>query len=58
MMRMVGSGISASYSGTCREQLILYLGLVKPLLFAAFAEFADFRNRKKPQYFQQLRGAG
>jgi hypothetical protein len=43
---------------TRREQLILFLGLAKPLLFADLAELADLRNRKKAQQFQQLRGAG
>jgi len=28
-------------SGTRREQLILILGLAKPLLFAVYADFAD-----------------
>jgi hypothetical protein len=34
------------------------LGLVKPLLFADLAEFADLGNRQKGEQFQQLRGAG
>jgi len=31
-------------SGTRREQLILILGLAKPLLFAVYADFADRPN--------------
>jgi len=32
---------------TRREQLILFLGLTKPLLFADLAEFADFGKPEK-----------
>jgi hypothetical protein len=48
----------AQWIRTRREQLILFLGLLKPLLFAGLAEFADLRNRQKGQQFQQLHGAG
>jgi hypothetical protein len=32
---------------TRREQLILFLGLAKPLLFAVYAEFADRANAEE-----------
>jgi hypothetical protein len=34
-------------SGTRREQLILILGLAKPLLFAVYADFADLSNAEE-----------
>jgi hypothetical protein len=36
-----------SKTGTRREQLILFLGLAKPLLFAVYAEFADRMNAQE-----------
>jgi hypothetical protein len=35
---------AAGKKGTAREQLILFLGLAKPLLFAIYADFADRAN--------------
>jgi hypothetical protein len=40
-------GASGFLSGTRREQLILILGLAKPLLFAVYAEFADGMNAQE-----------
>ena len=41
-----------SKTGTRREQLILFLGLAKPLLFAVYADFADDQNLKKSLFYK------
>jgi hypothetical protein len=38
--------------------MILFLGLVKPLLFAVYAVHADFGNAGKTLIFKQFGGAG
>jgi hypothetical protein len=37
---------------TRREQLILILGLAKPLLFAVYADFADRKNAEKGLFYK------
>ena len=38
--------------------MILFLGLVKPLLFAVYAEYADLANVRKSLVFKLFAGAG
>jgi hypothetical protein len=40
-----GRGAKALLNGTCSEQLILILGLSKPLLFAVYADHPQLKEK-------------